>query len=110
MSAMTTPSLARKGHPSAGLLTNDKDGLNVRVFDQNLADGVNVRLVFRNTTIGDGVLSVTRQRGAVTIRQIINNELASNRRASTGLVLSPDIGQELAHRWHLGCGIPAKQS
>lgn len=76
--------------------------MNVRVLHQLSADGINVRLVVGHTVVGNGVLAITGQSGAVTVRQVVDHEDTSNRRAGAGLVLGLNVGQVSSHCGHLG--------
>lgn len=76
---------------------DDKDGANVRVLDQELADGVDVGLVVVDAVVGDGELAVGGGSSAVTVGEIVDDEVSGVGRVGTGLVGGADLLKGALH-------------
>lgn len=92
------------------LLTDDQDGVHIRVLEKLSADRVNVLLVVGNTAVGDGVLAVTGKSSAVTVRKIVNDKDTGNGWVSTSRVLGLDVCQVSAHSRDLSSSVPEEKS
>lgn len=82
--------------------TDNEDGVDVGVLHQLSADGVDVCLIVVHTVVGNGVLAIAGQSGAITVGQVVDHEDTRNRRVGAGLVLGLNVGQVGSHRGHLG--------
>lgn len=84
-----------EGHGGLGVLLDDG------------GDGVDVGLVLVQAVVGDGVLAVAGKGGAVSVREIVDDECAHDRRGSAGRVLGLDVGEVGVHSRDLGGGVAA---
>lgn len=73
-----------------------------RVLLQHRRDAVDVRLVVAHPVVRDRVLAVGRRRGAVAVRQVVDDESAHHRRRGPARVQLIDVGEEGVHLRHLG--------
>lgn len=76
---------------------DDEDGTDVRVLDEELADGVDVGLVVIDAVVGEGELAVGGGSSAVTVGEIVDNEVSGIGRVGTGLVGSADLLEGALH-------------
>lgn len=86
-------------------LTNDKGDGSLGVLLDDSGDGVDVFLVLGETTVSDLVLAVGCKRRAVTVRQVVDDESAHDRRGSTSGVLRLDVSKVSVHGRDFGGGV-----
>jgi len=83
---------------------NDGDG-SLGVLLDDSGDGVDVFLVLGETTVSDLVLAVGCKRRAVTVRQVVDDESAHDRRGSASGVLRLDVSKVSVHGRDFGGGV-----
>lgn len=88
-------------------LTDDEDGADIRVFDEQRSDLVNVSLVLLLAAVVDCILAVGRGSSAITVREVIDDKLS--RVIASGRIGRSDVCQSVRDRINLGKGVTRKK-